>query len=134
MAYQILMPRLGWNMEEGTFVEWLKNDGDRINKGDLVCTIEGDKATSEVESFESGVLKIPPDAPQPGTSMPVETLLGYVVPESELVDFKFPSLDTPEKTEESVPIPNQEPVNWSWRSSFFFCQIKNPTRNGTKYP
>jgi pyruvate dehydrogenase E2 component (dihydrolipoamide acetyltransferase) len=33
MIYKILMPRLGWNMEEGTFVEWLKNDGDLIHKG-----------------------------------------------------------------------------------------------------
>ncbi|MBM3265097.1 MAG: lipoyl domain-containing protein, partial [candidate division Zixibacteria bacterium] len=69
MAYQILMPRLGWNMEEGTLVEWLKQDGERVQTGDLVCVIEGDKATNEVESFESGVLRIPPSAPSPGTTV-----------------------------------------------------------------
>jgi len=89
MAYQILMPRLGWNMEEGTLVEWLKQDGERVQTGDLVCVIEGDKATNEVESFESGVLRIPPSAPSPGTTVPVGTLLGFVVPDAELATFDF---------------------------------------------
>jgi pyruvate dehydrogenase E2 component (dihydrolipoamide acetyltransferase) len=87
MAYQILMPRLGWNMEEGTLVEWLKQEGDPVRAGDLVCIIEGDKATMEIESFETGILRIPPASPAPGTTVPVGTLLGYVVPEAELATF-----------------------------------------------
>ena len=87
MPYEIVMPRLGWNMEEGTLVEWLKQDGEKISQGEMVCTIEGDKAATDVESFESGILKIPDASPQPGQTVPVGTLLGYVVAEVELDTF-----------------------------------------------
>ena len=87
MPYEIVMPRLGWNMEEGTLVEWLIQDGEKVSQGEMVCTIEGDKAATDVESFESGILKIPDASPQPGLAVPVGTLLGYVVAEAELEAF-----------------------------------------------
>ena len=87
MPYEIVMPRLGWNMEEGTLVEWLKQDGEKVSQGEMVCTIEGDKAATDVESFESGILKIPNVSPSPGQTVPVGTLLGYIVAEQELATF-----------------------------------------------
>lgn len=87
MPYEIVMPRLGWNMEEGTLVEWLKQDGERVSQGDTVCTIEGDKAATDIESFETGILKIPDDSPPPGRTVPVGALLGYIVAETELETF-----------------------------------------------
>ena len=36
MAFEITIPRLGWSMEEGTFVRWLKRDGDRVQPGEAV--------------------------------------------------------------------------------------------------
>ena len=63
MAYEVTMPRLGWTMEEGVFGEWLKQDGDEVKVGDLVFTVEGDKATQEVEVFEGGILRLPANAP-----------------------------------------------------------------------
>ena len=83
MAYTILMPRLGWTMEEGVFGAWLKADGEHVAAGDLLFTVESDKATQEVESFESGILRIPPDAPAPGSIVPVGAVLGYLVQEGE---------------------------------------------------
>src|SRR5438067_13222134 len=73
------MPRLGWTMEEGIFVEWLKQDGDAVQVGDLLCAIEGDKAINEIEAFESGILRIPPDSPPPGAKVKVGGLLGYIL-------------------------------------------------------
>ena len=87
MSYEIVMPRLGWNMEEGTLVEWLKEDGEMVSQGETVCTIEGDKAATDIESFESGILKIPDASPPPGKTVPVGTLLGYVVSEQEVETF-----------------------------------------------
>ncbi len=87
MPYEIVMPRLGWNMEEGTLVEWLKQDGETVNQGETVCTIEGDKAAADIESFESGILKIPNASPPTGETVPVGTLLGYIVAEAELEGF-----------------------------------------------
>ena len=90
MAYSILMPRLGWTMEEGVFGAWLKADGARVSPGDLLFTVEGDKAIQEVETFESGILRIPPDAPQPGDTVVVGAVLGYLVQEGEVLPFAVP--------------------------------------------
>ena len=51
MAIEITVPRLGWSMEEGTFVEWRKADGDRIRPGDVLYVLESEKAAEEVESL-----------------------------------------------------------------------------------
>lgn len=75
MAHDVVMPRLGWSMEEGILVEWLKQDGDAVAAGDVICVIESDKAQNEVESFESGILRIPPDSPPPGARVRVGTRL-----------------------------------------------------------
>lgn len=83
MAYEVTMPRLGWTMEEGVFGEWLKQDGDEVQAGDLLFTVEGDKATQEVEVFEAGILRLPASAPAPGDVIPVGALLGYIVQAGE---------------------------------------------------
>ncbi|MDE0464323.1 MAG: E3 binding domain-containing protein, partial [Caldilineaceae bacterium] len=83
MAYEVTMPRLGWTMEEGVFGEWLKQDGDEVQAGDLLFTVEGDKATQEVEVFESGILHLPSTAPAPGDVIPVGALLAYIVQAGE---------------------------------------------------
>ena len=79
MAYEVTMPRLGWTMEEGIFGEWLKQDGEEVQAGDLLFTVEGDKATQEVEVFEGGILRLPPGAPVSGDVIPVGALLAYIV-------------------------------------------------------
>ena len=87
MATKLVMPRLGWTMEEGIFVEWNKQDGDRVEKGDILFSIEGDKAIQEVEAFDSGILRIVPNGPQPDDVIKVGVLLGYVAAEDEVVSF-----------------------------------------------
>jgi pyruvate dehydrogenase E2 component (dihydrolipoamide acetyltransferase) len=88
MAIEILVPRLGWTMEEGTFVEWLKHDGDTVQQGDLLYRLEGDKALTEVEALDDGILRIPPDSPAPGSVVPVGALLAYVVALGEAAPFE----------------------------------------------
>jgi len=56
MAETIAMPKLGFDMAEGTLVRWVKGEGDTINKGDVLAEIETDKATVEVEASVSGVI------------------------------------------------------------------------------
>lgn len=56
MAIQVLMPALSPTMTEGTIAKWLKQVGDPIESGDVICEIETDKATMEVEAVEEGVL------------------------------------------------------------------------------
>src|SRR3954467_9650353 len=85
VAIEIVMPRLGWNMEVGTVVEWLKHDGDRVNAGEFVFLVEGDKSVSEVEALDSGILRIPDNNLRLGEELPVGTPLAYLVQEGEQV-------------------------------------------------
>ena len=56
MATVFVMPRLGQTMEEGSVVEWLKEEGDAIKEGEAIVTIQSDKANLEVEAEQDGVL------------------------------------------------------------------------------
>ncbi len=52
----VTMPKLGFDMAEGTLVRWVKAEGDQIAKGDVLAEIETDKATVEVDSNYEGVM------------------------------------------------------------------------------
>jgi pyruvate dehydrogenase E2 component (dihydrolipoamide acetyltransferase) len=83
VAIEITVPRLGWSMEEGTFIEWRKADGDRIAPGDTLYILESEKAAEEIESLDEGVLRIPLDGPKPGDIVNVGQVLAYLVAEGE---------------------------------------------------
>lgn len=85
MPHEIRIPRLGWSMEEGTFVGWLKQPGDEVAVGAPLFELEGDKALQEIESLDAGRLYIPPDAPQPGSIVPVGALVGYLLAPGEAI-------------------------------------------------
>jgi pyruvate dehydrogenase E2 component (dihydrolipoamide acetyltransferase) len=94
MASEITVPRLGWNMEEGTFIGWLKSDGEHVAAGEPLFSLEGDKATQDVESLEAGILRIPPDGPSDGDKIAVGTLIGYLVAPGEPAPFAVDSART----------------------------------------
>jgi pyruvate dehydrogenase E1 component beta subunit len=56
MAIQVLMPALSPTMTEGAISKWLKQVGDIVESGDILCEIETDKATMEVEAIDEGTL------------------------------------------------------------------------------
>ena len=57
MPSQVIMPKLSDAMEEGRILQWLKKEGDRVQGGDVLASIETDKAEIELESFGAGVLR-----------------------------------------------------------------------------
>ncbi|MBX9583792.1 MAG: 2-oxo acid dehydrogenase subunit E2 [Gemmataceae bacterium] len=85
MPIAVAVPRLGWTMEEGTFVGWLKADGEAVRPGDRVFQLEGDKAVEEVESLDAGVLHVPADGPKPGDRVKVGAVVGYLLQPGEPV-------------------------------------------------
>lgn len=56
MAETVTMPKLGFDMAEGTLVRWVKAEGETVKKGEILAEIETDKATVEVESAFGGVV------------------------------------------------------------------------------
>jgi pyruvate dehydrogenase E2 component (dihydrolipoamide acetyltransferase) len=76
MATPIIMPKFGQMTEESAIVEWLKKEGDKVNKGDILFTVETDKSVMEVESFEAGtLLKI---TVPPRVNVPVQSTVGFL--------------------------------------------------------
>ena len=56
MPIEILMPALSPTMEEGNLAKWVVKEGDSVTAGDVICEIETDKATMEVEAVEEGTI------------------------------------------------------------------------------
>ena len=82
MPINVLMPALSPTMTEGNIVNWMKKEGDKISAGDLLCEIETDKATMELEAIDDGVLgKI---VALDGTeNVPVNAIIGIILEEGE---------------------------------------------------
>jgi pyruvate dehydrogenase E2 component (dihydrolipoamide acetyltransferase) len=77
------MPKFGQMTEEGSIVSWLKKEGDKVAKGDILFTVETDKSVMDVESFGEGtLLKIL--VPQ-GVNVPVQSVVGYMGQPGETV-------------------------------------------------
>jgi pyruvate dehydrogenase E2 component (dihydrolipoamide acetyltransferase) len=57
MAETIAMPKLGFDMAEGTLIRWLKHEGETVEKGEVLAEIETDKATVEVEASVAGTVR-----------------------------------------------------------------------------
>ena len=108
MAIEIVVPRLGWSMDEGTFVEWLKADGQQVNAGDMLFVLEGEKAAQEVESFDSGILHIPAEAPQAGEAVLVSQVLGFLLEADEEPPVYIPAAPVPKSEIPSESEPARE--------------------------
>ena len=99
MAETISMPKLGFDMQEGVLVRWVKNEGENINKGDVLAEIETDKATVEVESSASGVIrKLLVEA---GSVVPVGDPIAVVGSADEKID-ESPAKAVEPKTEKKT--------------------------------
>ncbi len=84
MAVKFGMPSLGHTMESGTVLEWLKQEGDRLAKGDPLLMVETDKVTTEVEAPMDGTLhKIVVPA---GEERPIGALLAILLAPGESAD------------------------------------------------
>lgn len=77
MAVEILLPKLGFSMEEGVLAEWLAADGAAVTEGQPLYALESDKSAQEVEAPATGTLRIIVNAT--GESIPVGTVLGEIL-------------------------------------------------------
>ena len=77
MSHEIFMPALSSTMTEGKIVEWLKNPGDKVERGESVLVVESDKADMDVESFQDGYLAAV--LMPAGSTAPVGETIGLIV-------------------------------------------------------
>ena len=75
MATEILLPKIGFSMNEGELTEWLIKDGAAAVEGEPLFSIESEKSTNEIESPATGTLRIHKQA---GETYEVGTVLGVI--------------------------------------------------------
>ena len=75
MSVEIILPQLGFSMQDGKLVEWLVADGGAVAEGQPLFSLETDKSVQEVEAPASGVLKIALAADE---TYNVGTILGHI--------------------------------------------------------
>ena len=101
MTTELTMPQMGYDMQEGTVVRWLKAEGSNVEIGEPVAEIETDKAVVEFESYAEGVLhKI---LVNEGTTVPVGEVIAIVGEDSEVVG-------TTAEPESPAPVAEPEPA------------------------
>jgi pyruvate/2-oxoglutarate dehydrogenase complex dihydrolipoamide acyltransferase (E2) component len=77
MSTEVLLPKIGFSMNEGVLTRWLVEDGASVAQGQPLYELESDKSLQEVEAPATGRLKIIVTAT--GETYPVGTVLGEIV-------------------------------------------------------
>lgn len=112
--FEIVMPKAGMAMEEGTLIRWLKKEGDEVKKGEAIAEIETDKVTIEEEAPGDGVML--KTLVEEGAVVPVVTPIAYIgqpgeeIPETTV---SAPAEAPEEKKTPEVPVkaaPETQPV------------------------
>lgn len=107
MAHEIIMPQLGLTMTEGAVTTWLKQLGERIEKGEMLFTVETDKVEMEVESTGTGFLNT---VSEPGKMVPVGAVIAVLTEkEGETAQVVAPVNGTAE--EKSIDPSGQHPAS-----------------------
>lgn len=86
MAKIIEMPKLGFDMAEGTLISWGKAEGQKIEKGEVLAEIETDKATVQVESSASGIVF--KQLVEPNTTLPIGSPIAVISDGNEEINLK----------------------------------------------
>lgn len=76
MIKSVIMPKQGLTMEEGEIVRWLKEEGDSVEKGEILFEIQTDKSVLEIEAEYTGILK--EIIALPGTVVKITETIAYI--------------------------------------------------------
>ncbi len=103
------MPALSSTMTEGKIVEWLKQPGDKVARGESVLVVESDKADMDVESFQDGYLAAV--LMPAGSTAPVGETIGLIVEtEAEIADAQAKAPSAPAAAAAPAPAPAPAPT------------------------
>jgi pyruvate dehydrogenase E2 component (dihydrolipoamide acetyltransferase) len=119
MATEVILPMLGETMNEGTIIAWSTNEGDAVRPGDVLFSVESDKATLEVEATTAGYLRriLAPA----GSTVAVLSVVAYITaspdevvsaPAPQVAAAPPPAGAAPSKTS-GAPVPPASPASSS---------------------
>jgi pyruvate dehydrogenase E2 component (dihydrolipoamide acetyltransferase) len=102
MAVAVIFPKLDEAMASGKVVRWLKNEGDPVEKGEIILEIESEKTSFELEAEASGILsKV---TAKEGDEVPIGTTIAFILKPGE----EAPEVETPVKVEAKKEPPKAE--------------------------
>ena len=101
MATEVVMPKMGYDMEEGTILRWAKHEGDAVAKGEVLGEIETGKVNIEIEAFDAGVLRRILVAE--GQTVPVGTPIAVIGTADEVLDLPAAPVAASTAAAASVP-------------------------------
>ena len=115
MATQVLMPALSPTMTEGKIAKWMKSEGDSVASGDVLCEIETDKATMEVEAVDEGILGkilVPEGTENVAVNAPIAVLVEEGESADDVADAPKPATaqSSPAEQPEAAPKAAAQPV------------------------
>ena len=96
MAKEIIMPKFGFTQEESEILEWLKKDGDKVDKGDPIAVVSTDKISMEVEAPESGIIG------------GIRYKVGDIVPVTKIIAYILEPGEKAPETDAAAPTPQTE--------------------------
>ena len=107
MATEVLMPKMGLTMTEGTIEEWKFKEGDTVKKGDILFSVATDKLTNDVECDTDGVLLkiLLPE----GETGPCKSVIAYIGEAGEAVPGAAPAAAAPAAAASAVAAPAAKP-------------------------
>ena len=116
MARPVIMPKFEMSQEEGTVVRWLKNEGDVVQKGDVLLEVETDKVVMEVEAPADGILS--GIQAKEGDTVPVTTIIAHLLEEGEeLPTTPAAPVESAAPVEKAAPIVETKEVSTEKRVS-----------------
>jgi pyruvate dehydrogenase E2 component (dihydrolipoamide acetyltransferase) len=131
MADLVTMPKLGFDMAEGTLVRWVKAESEPVEKGELLAEIETDKATVEVESSHSGIVRR--HLVSEGDIVPIGDPIAVIASADEEIDFE--ALVGAEAAEEpAAPAEAESPPASTAASQTAAPVIEAPSADGAQLP
>ncbi len=92
MAKTVVMPKLGLTMKEGKLVKWYKQEGDKIESGDKLFSIETDKITNDAEATSNGILR--KIITKEGQKVPILAPVGIIGDKNEDIEKLLAELDS----------------------------------------
>ncbi len=101
MAKTLVMPQMGYDMDAGTLLRWLKQEGEEVERGEPIAEIETDKVNLEIESFDSGVVR--KHLVTEGQTVPVGEAIAIIGSADEPLDLPDLNGKQPEAAPKAAP-------------------------------
>ncbi len=108
MAKTLVMPQMGYDMDAGTLLRWLKQEGEEVERGEPIAEIETDKVNLEIESFDSGIVR--KHLVAEGQTVPVGEGIAIIGSADEPLDLPDLNGQDTASASQAAPTQAQQPV------------------------